>query len=68
MNRSLEEMHSLYDRLPKDEDGKLIIKKKEPYSKRYGQTKQPKFEKLDLTEVSPSQSHIIDADCVLNSF
>ena len=52
MDRNVEQLHERYERLPKDENGKIKTKKKEPYSRRTGQTQKCKFQKLDVTDVS----------------
>ena len=52
MNRSQQQLHELYDKLPHDENGKIKTKKKESYSRRTGLTQKGYFLKLDVTKVS----------------
>ena len=52
MNRSQEQLHELYEKLPHDEKGKIKTKKNESYSRRTGLTQKGYFLKLDVTKVS----------------
>ena len=52
INRSQEELHELYEKLPHDANGKIKIKKKESYSRRTGLTQKGYFLILDVTKVS----------------
>ena len=60
MDRTVDQLHETYERLPKDDSGKIKTKKNESYSRRTGQTQKCKFQKLDVTDVSS-----IFYDCIL---
>ena len=53
MDRSIQQLHDLFEKLPKKADGTLKDKKKgENYSVRTGLTQRPLFKFLDVTKVS----------------
>ena len=51
MNRTIEKLIELYERLPKNADGSIKINRRDGYHVRAGQTQRSLFKKLDVTKV-----------------
>ena len=58
MNRTIEKLIELYERLPKNADGSIKINRRDGYHVRAGQTQRSLFKKLDVTKVIFSYLHL----------